>query len=472
MSRRRRSGLTFTAAAVALSAGGCVALPRYRRESAPIPVAWSGPRPSAARGLPSAQAWWSGFGDPHLCALIDAALHRSLGVRAAADRLRAARDMVIVARAGLWPEVALLGAPVDPGATADARGSNLDSGRFEMLVEARYELDLWRRVGSLVEATRWDSRARAFDVEALRLALGRSVAHAYFQIHRLDEAAAVETKRTVGAAERLRLAELEQAAGRTSVAPVLDARDALRVVRSRIEDLRRKRMLAAQQLAVLIGETPESLHVPVAPLRDTVEAQAPPEGLPSSLLERRPDLRAAEARLAALDARIGVARAALFPNVSLTASFGFASDVLRRLASAPSPLFGVGPEIGYAIFDAGKTRAEIDASVARRDEALASYREAILEALHDVERSLVEYQGTVAAYEDAVATSRERREAIHRVEASIARGRSTRFDLLAAEDRALEADLSVLDTYAARLDALLALYHALGGGWQGARPSS
>ncbi len=444
--------------------GGCIAKHPYARDPLPVPERWKAEAPADSAPVAAPDLWWSSFGDLELPALLAKARAGSFDLRAAAARTKAAADGVIVARAASVPTLAIVGAPVDPGATSDRSRSRRDSGRYEVGLDARYELDLWRRVSSTIEAAEREHEASVFELEAVRTAVEMAVAHGYFEVRRLDGSVELETRRTELARERARLTDMRKGAGRVGADAVSIAQEALRDAGARLAGVRRERALAEQRLAILLGEAPESVAVPPASLRTKVHAPVPPTGLPSSVLARRPDVRAAEARLAALHAKIAVARAALFPEIVLTARLGFASDVLRD--KTPMLLYGFGPEVQYSVFDSGARRAEVDASEARREEALAGYQKAVYGALGDVERALLDYQAAVEAVARTAAASDEHAGRVLRARAALAAGRSSRLDLLDAEDTALVAEAASLAAYAATLDALVGLYQALGGGWE------
>ena len=459
--------------------GACTIEPAYQRPTTPLPTQWSSTAPDEAAALPSAEQWWSGFGDPVLTALQQRAVQNNFDLGIAIDRVMQAQDQVAVAHAAKLPTLGFNGLPTDPVAT-QLRSTNsgrvdIDSNIFELAFNASYEVDLWGRVRSQEEAARSDLAASVADAGTVRIGLLSSVARAYFGLRALDERLGLDQRRRALAEQRLRLAQLRQDAGRTGSMPVIEARTALGTIEARIADAQRERQLGISVLALLCGELPSALQSQAlgapADLRQHVALQTVPMGLPSTLLERRPDLRAAEAHLHSAHADITVAHAALLPQLVLTARAGYVTGVTRNLANEGSTVLGLGPDISFPLFDGGRLRAELDASRWREDASTLEYRKAILVALDEVERALIEGQSTDDATRRNAAETTEQHEQVRRIASEIEAGRSTQFDAIAAEERLIDLDDEALHLYERRLNVLVALYQALGGGWDASAPS-
>ena len=461
----------LAAALAGLLLAGCLDNPAYQRPDLPLPQAWSA---EAASGAAPADNWWDGFGDPQLRQLLDRAMAGSPDLQIAIDRLLIARDSLKGARSHLYPAVSINGLPPDPVYSQalsinNGRRLDVDPSLYALSLDASYEVDFWGRVSNSVMAAKSDYQASVFDAGSAYIGLRSEVARAYFDIRELDEEITLSTQRGTLAAERLRLLRLRQSAGRIGAAPVMDAELAARDAAARTEALQAARRETLNALAVLLGATPESLDLAAAPLRTTVTAPVPPEGLPSSMLERRPDIRAAEARLIAAHAEIAVARAEMFPQVGLTAKFGFVAEAVHGLVFEGSSVAGAGPTFSYSMFDAGRLKAQSDASKRRYDLLLAEYRKSIYAGLADVEKSLLSYQ---LATNDGTRWSEAQgmqQAQLQRLDRSLAAGRLSRLELIAAQDQALTVELAALHSYHARLDSLVALYQALGGGWDPAQ---
>jgi outer membrane protein, multidrug efflux system len=452
--------------ALGLLLAGCLDNPPYQRPPLPLPQQWQQAQPA---GAATADTWWADFGDPELQRLQQQAVAGSPDLQMAVDRMLVARDEVTVARSHLYPTLSINGLPPDPINTAFAvnqgRQLDVDQNLYELSIDADYEIDFWGRVHNTIVAANAGYQASLFDAGAAYIALRCDVARAYFELRELDEESVLAQQRLDIAAERLRLARLRQAAGRSAAAPVLEAQQAQREGQAQVETLQAARRDTANALAVLVGVAPESFELPAQPLRASITVPVPPEGLPSTLLERRPDIRAAEARLQAAHADIAVARAALFPQIGLTAKFGYVAEGLHDLKTQGTTVLGAGPTISFSVFDAGRLDANLDASRRQRDIALAGYRKSILTSLADVEKALSEYRLATAAVERYNQSWREQLEQVQRLLQGLDAGRQSRLELITAQDHALELQASMVRAYRQRLDSLLALFQALGGGW-------
>ncbi len=466
---RSRIGLLAACAGALLA--GCLNHPQYQRPPLPLPQDWSAGQAAGAR---PAENWWDGFGDPQLRQLLDQAVAGSPDLQIAIDRLLIARDGLKGARAHQYPSLSINGAPPDPIYSQalsinNGRRLDVDPSLYALSLDASYELDFWGRVSNSVKAAQSDYQASVFDAGTAYIGLRSEVARAYFDVRELDEEIALSARRNALAAERLRLARLRQSAGRIGAATVMQAELAEREMQAQAEALQTSRRETVNALAVLVGVNPESLDIAVAPLRSTVTAPVPPEGLPSEMLERRPDIRAAEAHLAAAHAEIEVARAEMFPQVALTGKVGIVAEAVRGLVIEGSSVVGAGPVLSYSIFDGGRLSAQSDASKRRYDLLLAEYRKSIYAGLADVEKSLLSYQQ--ASSEEARWSDARSSQALQlqRLDQSLAAGRLSRFELLAAQEQDLSLELAGARSYRARLDSLVALYQALGGGWDPAQ---
>ena len=387
----------------------------------------------------------------------------------AVDRMLIARDAVRGARSHLYPSVAINGVPPDPiNTTLTTHGGHdldVDQNVYELSIDADYELDFWGRVHNSILAANAGYQASVFDAGSAFIALRCDVARTYFELREEDEALALAQQRLDIAGERVRLTQLRVAAGRVAAASTLEAQQAQREAQERSETLQAARRSSADALAVLIGVTPESFDLPAQPLSTSTTVPAPPQGLPSTLLERRPDIRAAEARLQAAHADIAVARAALFPQIALTAQFGYVVEAVHTISTRGSTLVGIGPTIRYSVFDAGRLKANLDASRRQQDLLLADYQKSILAGLADVEKALSGYRLSGNAAQRITLAQQDQQTQLRRLQQGVDAGRQSRLELIAAQDHALELQEQAVAVYRLRLDSLLGLFQALGGGW-------
>ena len=413
----------------------------------------------------TAPAFWAAFGNPALQDLLQQAVAANPDLLIAANHLRIARDAALAVRAQQRPSVNLNVGPVDSAATALALPQARRQAVFELALNASYELDFWGRLSGLAASAQAEQQARAYDSETARISLMGLVAQRYFDIAQADEALALLQQGLALAAERRQLETARQAAGRVGRRPVAEAEAATEELRGKEDQWRGQRRAAEGQLALLLGRLPEGFSVAAAPLRQALHLPLVPSGLPSTLMQRRPDLRAAEARLLSAQARSGVARAERFPQIRLTGQLGVATDVLRRAASGSIGLFGFGPELSLPVYDGGSRAAQIDASDGEVDIALLEYRKVSLAAFADVENALLARQRALVRQDHIEALRQRQRDAQTELEAQLSAGRRSRLDAIADDEHRLDTELLALESYRAQLDSLLALFAALGGGW-------
>lgn len=444
----------------------CAVGPRYTKPGVEAPAAF---KEGAAQGVGATtlpRAWWRAFGDPQLDALeaqIDVSNETLKGALAA---FRQARALARYDRAGYLPMVTA-GASASRARLSPHRPQSLSPpgpyDDFQIPIDVSYEPDVWGRVRRLVEAGRASAEASAADVGAVRLSLQAELAMDYFQLRTLDAEEGL-LERTVNSYETA--LELTRVRYQGGIAPEVDltqARTQLESTRSAAIDLREQRAQLEHAVALLVGKPAASFALAAAPLREAPPAI--PVGLPSSLLERRPDLVAAERRVAAASAQIGVARAAYLPDIALTAEGGLESAALHTLLSPQSVLWSLGASLSETIFDGGRRRAISDEAVAAYDGAVASYREAALTAFAEVEddlaalRVLSDESDTQAAAVTAAARS------LALSQARYEGGVTTYLEVLTAQSAALANGRAAVEIEGRRLLASVLLAKALGGGW-------
>lgn len=458
-----KTSLLF-ASSLALAATACAAVgPDYQRPEIAAPLGWK--QAAAAESLPRGD-WWKVFRDPALDELVARALDASPDLAAAAARVGQARAAAGAARSHYLPSVGL-----NPSVER-ARSSQTTDNRLPVAVsttwraslDAAWELDLFGRVRRLNEGDRAGLAASAADFENVRLALTAEVAANWFTLRALDRELAL-----VNDGVALRRRALELVASRLAHGAATDfdlARAEAELASTEAESaaLAGRRASVQNALAVLVGAAAPDFEPPAANT-GPVAVPAIPAGLPSELLERRPDIAAAEAALAAANARIGVAKAAFFPAISLTGSFGHASGDIDRLTNADSKLWSIGPSLYLPIFQGGRNQANLARSRAAFEESAAVFRQRVLVAFREVQDALTATQllaEQAAAQERAVAAARRAGDlARTRYDA----GYVNYFEVLDAQRTVLAAERAAAQLAAQRLVNSVGLIKALGGGW-------
>lgn len=460
--------LTLMAAAALLSA--CALGPDYQRPDLPLPAQFrldtSGSTDSLGDSL-----WWQVYRDPTLAELIARALQNNLDVRIAAARVDQARASLQATGLQLLPQLSA-GASLGEQRVSTF-SAPLPDRRFErssLSADLSWELDFWGRIRRTREAARADLLASDASRQAVKVSLVAAVATQYFTLLALDQQLDI-TRATLEL--RKAFVDLTQAQferGTVSGLDVATAQAQLATAQANVPTLERRIAQTENQLSLLLGGDPAAVaRLPHELASQPVSPSLPP-GLPSSLMERRPDLRQAEQALVAANARVGVAKAALFPTISLTGSYGSLSNEMSQLFTSPAENWSIGVNLLQPLLDADRNRYQVDFADAGRRVALLGYERSVRTAFREVADALVGRQKT-AEYEAAQAALVSAQNDAHEI--ALARykvGYSSYFDVINADRDLFAAKLTLTQ---ARLDTLLAsvqLYQALGGGWQAAPP--
>jgi multidrug efflux system outer membrane protein len=448
------------AAALVVALAGCAVTSPQLEPGVATPAAWNGA--AAVPGATVPPDWWLAFQSRELAELIEAALAGNPDLAAAAERVRQAEAQVRVAGASLFPALDLAAGT----SRREQRGGQprvVNESTTATLL-ASYELDLWGRIASGVDAAKSSLTASEYDRETVRLTLAASVAVAYFDILSLRGRIAVARQNLAISERVLAIVESRVRNGAASPLDLARQRTAVLNLRAAIEPvaLQERQTLAA--LAVLVGRPPEGFEVAARSVGAlAVPAIAP--GLPSELLARRPDIAASEARLAAANANVAAARAALLPSITLTGAAGYASASLLTLGSSSATVLTIAAALAQPIFDGGRRQATVDLNAARERELLEFYRAAILNGFADVESALAAASRTASQegfQEEAV---REARRALQLAEIRYREGADDLLVVLDAQRTAFTTEDQLAQTRLARLQASVGLYRALGGGW-------
>jgi multidrug efflux system outer membrane protein len=473
-SSHRKTALARGAvAALALTLAACAAVgPDYQRPEIALPAQYPDATASEAPADSAVSSrWWTLYDDAQLTRLVDAALAHNADLAQAVARVEQADAQMRQVGAALLPEVDLGGSASRSRSSGRALGAHAPGGAvgndLRVALSTSFELDVWGRLRRGSEAARALALSSRSARDTVRLTVVGLTAQSWFALRSLDEQIALTRDTLKTREEGLRLLGLRLQGGTSSRLDVEQA-EALRADAAvQLRELQRQRALARSQLALLTGEPGLSLaeaalaSLPVPPL--------PPVGLPSALLERRPDVQAAEQQLVAANAQIGVARAEMFPTLSLNGSLGGESTELQNLLGAPSRIWSLGFGLALPLFDGGRRAARVDEVSAREREAVGAYQGAIAAAFKDVADALANTHAATLSQEDVERRDRATANALKLAQARYDAGYAAYLELLDAQRTATAAQLDRVRNRQAQLNASVDLFKALGGGWQAAR---
>jgi NodT family efflux transporter outer membrane factor (OMF) lipoprotein len=461
------------ALALAGACGACSLAPHYQRPATATPPAAYQELDGWKIAVPSDREpkgrWWLIYQDPALDALEAQVADANQSLKAAFARLQEAHAQTRIARAAYLPS--LTGVAGAKRIRTSANSPNFFSGAtnpvndFIVGAELSYEIDLFGRVRNTVSGARASEQASAGDVAALELSLQAELASDYFLLRGLDAQQELLDRTVADYARALKLTENLYQGGAAALSDVQQARAQLETARTEAEDTRLRRAQTEHAIAVLVGRQASDFHLAPRPLEASVAPPAIDPGLPSQLLERRPDVAAAERRVAAANTTIGVARAAYFPVFNLAGVLGLESTATSNWIQAPSRFWSVGPQGLVTLFDAGLHRAQTAAARAAYEEQVANYRASVLTAFQDVEDNLAALRQlereSVSEAAAVSATQGALDQAVFRYHGGIV----TYLEVVSTENAALAARLSAVDIQTRRIAASVLLVKALGGDW-------
>jgi NodT family efflux transporter outer membrane factor (OMF) lipoprotein len=436
---------------------GCAVGPNYSKPETEIPAQykeagdWVVAKPADA--LPKGQ-WWAAFNDPVLDTLMSQVEVSNQNLKAAEARYRIARAQVASARSGLFPTL---------GGSADASRSRASGQRYQVAVDARWEIDVWGRIRRLVEAARAGEEASAADLEAAKLSLQAELATNYFQLRVTDTQRDLLDDTVAAFQKSYAMTQNRYRAGVAARVEVVQAEAQLLSTQAQAIDLKATRAQLEHAIAVLVGKPPAAFEL--APAQFHVRIPEVPPGIPSTLLERRPDIAAAERRMAQANAQIGVAQAAYFPSLSLTGSGGFASNALSTLFSAPSRFWSVGLGLAGTLLDFGARGAAVDVSRAQYDQTVAGYREAVLDSFREVEDNLASVRYLAEESRVQQEAARAARESVTLTVNQYKAGTVSFLNVVQVQATQLNEERQTVQLLGRRLAATVALIRALGGAW-------
>ncbi len=473
----KRAALSFslsTTIALLVLAAGCTVGPRYSRPAAPAPApdAWKSQPPwqeAAPKDSIPKGTWWQIFHDPALDAYEQQLLQANQSLFAARDRLSQARSLARVATADLFPQVS-----TDPSAARERYSGNrplivsqpasaVTENLFTIPFSLNYEADLFGRVRHNVEASNASLQSTAADLQNVQLVLTAELAADYFTVRELDAEYQVVQESVGYERKGLDLVNNRHEGG---VANGLEVAQQATVLDSTISQLSLVQQTRAQYehaIAVLVGQPASAFSVPVAPLRD-----APPPvplGVPSDVLERRPDIATAERTMAYQNAQVGIARSAFYPHVTLSGSGGLLSQDLGSLFNAPSLIWSVGADAFEPIFQGGRNRANLSAARAAYDQSVANYRQSVLTAFQQVEDGISNLSTLSQALTTQSAAVEDARRALTIANNRYVGGVTTYLDVITAQTTLLNSQRLATQLLGQQMVSAVYLVKALGGGW-------
>jgi NodT family efflux transporter outer membrane factor (OMF) lipoprotein len=450
--------------------GGCSVGPKYSKPTTQIPPAYK-ENANWKTAQPGDQAqkgnWWEIFQDPQLNALEEKVNVSNQSLRAAVDRFQEARDALRQTRSAFFP---LVTASVSPTQNRQSQNKALFGGTApvnysDLILEGdvSYEVDAWGAVRKSVEASRTLAQASAADLETIRLSLHAELALDYLTLRGLDAQKQLFDTNVDAFAKALQLTESRFQGGVASREDVDLAATQLEQTRAEDIDITSSRDQFEHAVALLIGQPASSFSLDPAPLPAT--PPVPPPGLPSELLERRPDIAEAERRVASANEQVGIARAAYFPTITLGLVAGFESGKFPNWLTGPSALWSIGASAAETVFDAGRRRAVSDQAIATYDEMVADYQQTVLTSFQQVEDSLSDLRvlDEEAKTQDAAVAAANR--ALEQSTNRYKGGLDTYLTVITAQSAALANERTAVSLVTRRLTSTVLLVKALGGGW-------
>lgn len=451
---------------------GCALGPDYQRPELVVPAQFKqaeGWTPASPADALERGAWWELYGDAELNALVERLQLSNQNLAASEAQYRQARALVRSARASFAPTLSGSAGVTRSGqGGGSSSGSNLNgsgvSKSYELSLSAAWELDLWGKLRRNLEASQASYEASAADLAALRLSLQSELVQNYLQLRVLDEQKRLLDATVAAYARSLRLTENQYNAGIVPRSDVTQALTQLRSTEAQAIDLNWQRAQLEHAIAVLVGVSPAELSIATRESVPTLPAV--PAALPSQLLERRPDVAAAERRVMAANAQIGVAEAAWFPDLSISASGGYRGSSFADWIEVPNRFWSLGPQLALTLFDGGARSAELQRTQAAYEQTVAQYRQAVLDSFREVEDYLVQLR--VLEQESAVQQEAldAARESLRLLENQYRAGTVDYNSVVNVQATALSNERSNLTLLGNRLLASVQLIAALGGGWQ------
>jgi outer membrane protein, multidrug efflux system len=447
---------------------GCMVGPNYKRPSVSLPPTYRGATPAPSASAPSLgnEKWWQVFRDPALVKLIHTALAQNYNVRIAATRVVQAQAQVSIIRSDRFP-TASAGAELltQKNAKTSSVFPAYEVNAGKLSLTAIWDLDFWGKYRRESEAARAQLLSTAWGQRAVATSVVAGVASAYFQLRALDAELAIAQRTLASRQDSLRLIGVLVKNGSASALDLSQAQQLVYAASEAIPDIQRQISQQENLLSILLGQNPGTI-VRGRPLVQQPEPATVPAGLPSELLDRRPDIGEAEEALVAANAQIGVLKASLFPDISLTGTGGLESNALNHLISEPSQLWNAAVNVSQPVFQAGALRAGVRYAQAQRQQMLLTYRQTILTALEQVSDGLVDYDKDRQFRQQQQQLTQAAEEADRLSQILYQHGGASYLQVLTSETNLFSAQLGLVQAQLNERLALVQLYQALGGGWQ------
>jgi outer membrane protein, multidrug efflux system len=465
---------------------GCSVGPNYKKPAVDVPGSYRGvapeltstdqaqqPQPAQTPQAPQTSStsslgdekWWEVFQDKELQNLIRTALLRNYDVRIAATRVLQAQAQLGITRADQLPGLSVGGSMTNEHVASSGPLPSFDATFGQTTASAIWNLDFWGRYRRATEAARANLLANEWARRQVIATLVANVATSYFQLRQLDFQLDVSKRTLTSRKESLELTQTREQHGLATLLDVRQAEQLVYTAETTVTDLQRQITQQENNLSVLLGNNPGDIPRGLA-LTEQPHAPEVPAGIPSALLERRPDIRAAEQNLVAANAQIGVARAAYFPQISLTADAGFQSTALNRLFTGPAGLWSMAGSVTQPIFQGGRLKSNVRLAEAQHEQLLLTYQQTIQSAFRDVSNALVAYRKTREFRIEQEQLLSSAQDASQLSEVRFRAGKTDYLEVLTNDTNAFAAELNLAQARGNELLALVQVYQALGGGWR------
>lgn len=465
---------------VSLLVTGCMVGPKYVKPTTPMAPAFKEQPPDSftsdsswKQAAPSDEAirgnWWEIFGDPQLNALEEQVTSANQNLKVAEARLRQARSMIRFNRASLYPTISTAPSIVNERLSPNepyfrTSQANNGTGDFNLPFDLSYEVDLWGRVRRTINASREEAQATAADLETASLSLHAELALDYFELRSADAQKQLLDDTVKAYADAVTLTRNRFEGGAAPKSDVAQAQTQLETAQVQDTDITVARAQFEHAIATLIGQPPAQFSLPPAS-QPKLQFPAIPVGVPSALLERRPDIAAGERRVAEANEQIGIAQAAFFPTLVIGATGGFQGTTATNWLNWPSRMWAVGPQLSETLFDAGRRRATSDAAKANYDATVAAYRQIALTAFQEVEDNLAALRILENEAEQQHRATASAQESLQLFTNRYVGGVDNYLQVITAQTIYLSNERNDIDIQRRRMDASVLLVKAVGGGW-------
>lgn len=462
----RKCGFRLLFPALLLVLSGCMVGPDYKRPAVDVPEEYRGETAAEESAASLAdEEWWEVFQDPELTMLIETAIEQNYDVQIAAARVLQARAILGITQADQFPTIDASGGIANQRSPRFGPTPAFELTDYQVSLVGQWTLDFWGQYRRATEAARARLLASEWAEKEVVSVLVANVAAAYFQLRKLDLELEISKNTLASREESLDLTNIREERGLSSLLDVRQSEQLVYTASTQIPALERDIARQENFLSILLGQNPG----PIARGLSLTEQPHPPDipaGLPSSLLERRPDIRRAEEELVAANADIGVAKAAWFPQINLTGSAGYQSDELSNLFTGPAGIWSAAASLVQPIFEAGRISSNVRLSEAEYQEMMLTYQRTIQGAFRDVSDALVAYRKNREFRVEQEKLVEAARDSARLSELRFGKGETDYLEVLTNETNYFSAQLELAEAYLGELTALVEVYRALGGGWQ------